>query len=476
MQKIHLDDTIAAISTAMGAGGIGIVRLSGKKAIAIADTIFIAKNKKKPSEFKSYTLHYGTVVKKLAQRKSSKSKENGQYEIVDEALLVVMRAPKSYTREDMVEVSCHGSMISLKSILNLALACGARLAEPGEFTKRAFLNGRIDLAQAEAVLDIINSKTDAFLRVSMNQLKGELTIELEAIREILTSFYVEIEAIVNFPEDDINASGREVLLKKLASAEKRVFKLLGTSDQGKVLKEGIRIVLCGKPNVGKSSLLNCLLRQPRAIVTHIAGTTRDTIEETAQIRGIPFQLVDTAGILEPRDLIEKEAIKRSRMYIANADLILFVFDCSRSLNKEDEALIKKIKGRNVIVTINKCDLKANVTEKKIKEVFKDEKVLKVSALKKTGIEELEEEIVQNISNGKIVDTGAVLLSNVRHITALKNCQENLKMAENNLKKNLPLELISEEIKSAVNFLDQITGRNVDADLVDRIFSEFCIGK
>ena len=483
----QLDDTIVAISTPVGHGGIGIIRLSGKKALAIADKMFLGKTKLKPSKFKTHTVHYGHIVtrhtshvtrftSKNDKMKACNVKPETRDEIVDEVLLTVMRSPRSYTCEDIVEISCHGGIMPMRSILKLALDCGARLAEPGEFTKRAFLNGRIDLAQAEAVLDIIQSKTDAFLRVSMNQLKGELTLELEAIREALMSVYTHLEAIVNFPEDEINAAGRRQLCRQIKSANDRVKQLLQSAEQGKILKEGIKIVICGKPNVGKSSLLNVLLKEPRAIVTDIAGTTRDTIEETASIKGIPFQLVDTAGILEPRDLIEKEAIKRSHIYIENADLILLILDGHRPLAREDKDLIKTMKDKNVLVAINKCDLESKIDERTVKDICKGKKILKVSALKKAGINHLEDAIVEHVWHGKIVEAPKILISNVRHITALKSCVAVLEKAGDLLKEDLPLELASEEIKIAVNHLDNITGKNIDSDLIDKIFSEFCIGK
>jgi len=467
-QLKSLDDTIVAIATPPGQGGIGIVRLSGQRALGIADKIFVAKNNQKPSTFKNFTAHYGWVIRHGNGNESS--------QMVDEALLMVMRAPKSYTKEEVVEISCHGGMVVLKMILNLAVGGGARLAEPGEFTKRAFLNGRIDLTQAEAVLDIIQAKTEAFLRVSHNQLKGELSLELEAIREELMNIYTEIEAIVNFPEDEIEAQGWVELRQSIQKAERRVDKLLQSSEEGKILREGIRIVLCGKSNVGKSSLLNTLLRQPRAIVTAIAGTTRDTIEETAQIQGHPFQLVDTAGILEPRDLVEAEAIKRTHMYINGADLILFVVDSSHPLSIEDDRLMERIKGKNVLVVMNKCDLKNQVDEESLRKFFYGENIVRTSALTHSGIEDLEQAIVNMVWRGGVQQSHGVLITNLRHQEALKNCQENLLRAKQILSQHLSLEFASEEIKSAVNALDSITGRNIDTDLLDKIFSGFCIGK
>jgi tRNA modification GTPase len=467
-QLNSLEDTIVAISTPPGRGGIGIVRLSGRQALAIADGMFTAKDGSKPSSFGGYTVHYGDVA------------DVKKDEIIDEALLTVMRAPKSYTKEDVVEISSHGGAVSLRSVLVLASELGARLAEPGEFTKRAFLNGRIDLAQAEAVLDIIQAKTDTFLQVSTHQLKGELSTELEAIREQLMNIYVEIEAIVNFPEDDLSANDktrdRKPIKKAMEAAKERVERLLRSSEHGRILKEGIKIVICGKANVGKSSLLNTLLKTPRAIVSDIAGTTRDTIEETAQIKGIPFQLIDTAGILEPRNLIEEEAVKRSHMYIEGADLVLFVFDAAQELSQDDERLMRVVDGQNVLAVLNKCDLPEKIDGKRIKKQYGAPRVLSISALTASGIDRLEAVILEHVWHDKKVDTHGILVSNLRHINALKSCQAALAKGEEILSDGLSLEFISEEIKVAVNFLDQITGRDIDEDLLENIFTQFCIGK
>ncbi|MFA5088068.1 MAG: tRNA uridine-5-carboxymethylaminomethyl(34) synthesis GTPase MnmE [Candidatus Omnitrophota bacterium] len=460
------DDTIVAISTAVGPGGIGIVRMSGPDALKLADQMFLPKEKKRPSDFKSFTVHYGWVRRERA----------GQVEIIDEALLTVMRAPKSYTREDMVEISSHGGIVALGAILKLAVGLGARLADPGEFTKRAFLNGRIDLTQAEAVLDIIQSKTEAFLRISQNQLKGELSAELESIREQLMNVYTQIEAAINFPEEDISPAGQESILIQLQTSQARVEQLLQSSEQGRILKEGIRVVLCGKPNVGKSSLMNILLKQPRAIVTPIAGTTRDSIEETVQIRGIPFQLIDTAGVFEADDVIGREAVKRSRMHIDGADLVLFVVDRGGGLSQQDEDLLGAIKSPNMIVVLNKCDLPGQLDERKLRLLFPHQKKVNVSALKKTGIDELEAAIVEQVRQGQAGDGRGVWVSNVRHIQALKNCEEALSGGGKILREGMSLEFVSEEVKEAIKALDSITGREVDNDLLEKIFSQFCIGK
>ena len=465
MYQESLKDTIAAISTPPGQGGIGIVRISGKESLSVADKIFMPKNNKKPSSFRTFSVHYGKVVD-----------ANNDAQVVDEALIIIMKAPKSYTAEDVIEISCHGGIASLKKILSLALENGARLAQPGEFTKRAFLNGRMDLTQAEAVLDIIQAKTEAFLRTSVNQLKGELTLELESIRELLMDSYVEIEAIVNFPEDDIDASNRQGLMVHIDDAIEKVNTLLLSSEQGRIMKEGAKIVICGKPNVGKSSLLNVFLRMPRAIVSEVKGTTRDTIEEFVQIKGIPLQLVDTAGILRPRNSIEKEAVRRSHLNIDQADLILFMVDISDRISKEDQQIIDKIKGKNIIVVLNKSDKRVRVDVEKLRKQLSDSLQIKVSALNKDGIDILEENIVKNILHGKEFQESKIVISNIRQIESLKKCLLALQRAKHHFLNELSLEFVSEEIKVAVDFLDKITGKNISQDLLDKIFSSFCIGK
>lgn len=458
-----LDDTICAISTPSGQGGIGIVRLSGEQALVIAGKMFRHRGVKKFSGFKSFTAHYGWIVTR-------------DEKLVDEVLVTVMRAPKSYTKEDVVEISCHGGVVSLRAILNLAHDYGARLAQPGEFTKRAFLNGRIDLAQAEAVLDIIQSKTETFLRVSTNQLKGELSSELTNIREQLMNIYITMEAIVNFPEDEIDTKGRERLKDDIGAANEKVGRLISSADQGRLLKEGIKIVLCGKPNVGKSSLLNVLLKTQRAIVSDIAGTTRDTIEETAQINGYPFLLVDTAGILEPRDIIEEEAVRRSHLHIQGADLVLLLIDGSQPLDAVDRDLISRFKEQNLIILLNKSDLPRKMIEQDLERVVPGKSILEISALKLTAIERLKDLIVENVLHGKEVSTQGLLISNMRHVAALKECFQSLNKAQDDLMTGLSLEFVSEEIKVGVNALDSITGKNIDYDLLENIFSQFCIGK
>lgn len=467
MPKIYdIIDTIAAISTPAGPGGIGIVRLSGPDALGVADRVFRARNGQRPSAFSTYTVHYGDVIRA----------SGGKDEVIDEALLTVMRAPKSYTCEDVVEISCHGGSAALKAVLSLVLECGARIAEPGEFTKRAFLNGRIDLAQAEAVLDIIRAKTQTGLAVSEHQLKGDLTRELEHLREALMAVYVRIEAVVNFPEEDSVAEAGNLVREPLLEIQKQIAALLATSEQGRILRDGMRIVICGRPNVGKSSLLNALLRQPRAIVSSIEGTTRDAIEESAQINGVPFQMVDTAGILEPRDEIEHEAVKRSHWHIEQSDLVLFVLDASAALQPGDVQLAERLAGQRVVIVVNKSDLPKVVDEKMISSLLPKARRQAVSSLTRSGIEELGAAILDEVLHGQRLDSQNILLTNIRHIQALNESLGELAGALADLTAGISIEFVSEKIKAAIQGLDRITGRDMDMDLIDQIFSQFCIGK
>ncbi len=461
-----LEDTIAAIATPIGSGSVGIVRLSGPAALSIADQVFETR-RGKPSEFKTYTVHYGNIVRRQGQTN----------ETIDEALLTVMRAPKSYTCEDVVEISCHGGMMAVNAVLTLVLEKGARLAEPGEFTKRAFLNGRIDLTQAEAVLDIVRAKTQAGLRVFEHQLKGELSSFLEDIRGKLMAGYGDIEAAVNFPDDAGDQDASPEIIGQLQDISAMVKKLLANAEQGRVLREGIKLVICGRPNVGKSSLLNVLLRQERAIVSPIEGTTRDTIEESAQIKGVPFQIVDTAGILEPRDMIEEEAVRRSHLHIQQADLVLFMVDASVPVDDQDLKLAGQLQGVEKIIVVNKMDLNPNFVLQEAHGFLRaDGQAVQISLLQGQGLDELEQMILKHALHGQAFQSKGLLLTNIRHIEALRKALSEVDQAIEECGRRISAEFISERIRLAVDELDRITGRSADSDLLDHIFSEFCIGK
>jgi tRNA modification GTPase len=479
MLRYNLNDTIAAIATPIGESGIGIVRISGKEALAIADKIFVSKDGKKPSSFKTYTTHYGWIVdpSSVVRRPSSVTEygiRNTEYRIIDEVLLTVMRSPKSYTKEDIVEINCHGGIVALRQVLDLVLEKGARLAEPGEFTKRAFLNGRIDLTQAEAVLDIIRAKTDSALKVGIEQLKGALSTQLNKIAKILLDNLSLLEANIDFPEEEISSVNLREIKEKLDQINHQLKEILNTAKQGRILREGINVVICGKPNVGKSSLLNTLLKQERSIVTPIPGTTRDTIEEVIDIKGIPIRIVDTAGIIEPRDLIEKKALQRSKKYIAAADLVILLFDASRQLTPEDAMLMRKLKKKLTLAVINKIDLKPRLQKEKILNKFSN--IIEVSAKKLKNINLLEDKIANLVYNGRLSSRESILVSNLRHIETIKKVQKFIAGALGSLENKISLEFIAQDIKDALLYLDEILGKQFSEGLLDKIFSEFCIGK
>lgn len=461
MFKVSINDTIVAISTPIGESGIGIVRLSGRNALVIADKIFSSKDNGKPSDFKTYTTHYGWIV-------------GPNKEVIDEVILTIMRAPRSYTKEDIVEINCHGGIIPLRATLELALKNGCRLAEPGEFTKRAFLNGRIDLSQAEAVLNIIKSKTDRALKIGLENLKGALSREINKSRQMLLDMLTILEANIDFPEDEINPAQFEEIRKRLEGVNNALRELKDNSRRATILREGINVVICGKPNVGKSSLLNALLKQERSIVTPVAGTTRDTIEEIIDIKGIPVRIVDTAGIIEPRDLVEKKAIQRSKKYIDLADLIILIFDGSRKLGREDALLIKKLKKRQVIPVINKIDLKQNINKQLILNNFKQ--VIEISAKKIKNISPLEEAIVNLVYRGQVKTDEPVMVGSMRQLELVGKAQKLIAEAINSLDNNLSLEFIAQDLKDALSNLDDLLGKAFNDDLLNKIFSNFCIGK
>ncbi|MDD2928069.1 MAG: tRNA uridine-5-carboxymethylaminomethyl(34) synthesis GTPase MnmE, partial [Candidatus Omnitrophica bacterium] len=399
MIRNDLTDTIAAISTPVGEGGIGIIRLSGQEALTIADKIFVSPTAKKPSTLKTYTTHYGTIVDNVR--------------VIDEVILTVMRRPRSYTREDTVEINCHGGIVALRDVLELVLEKGARLAEPGEFTRRAFLNGRIDLTQAEAVIEIIRAKTDSALKIGIDQLKGVLSDQINKDRAFLLDALSVLEAGLDFPEEETTTADLENVAQKIAATGKDLEEMIANSKLARVLREGVHAVICGRPNVGKSSLLNALLKEERSIVTPVPGTTRDTIEEIIDIQGIPVRIVDTAGILEPRDLVEKKAVQRSKKHIAASDLVIVLFDGSKKLSREDKFLAGKLRNKKVIAVINKMDLKQRLERTKISKIFK--RVIHISAKRLKNINLLEKEIVDLVYGGHITGTEPVLVANLRYV-------------------------------------------------------------
>jgi tRNA modification GTPase len=460
------DDTIAAISTPLGEGGIGIVRMSGKDSLAIAGQIFLSPKNKLPKEIKSFHLTYGYILDPLTGEK------------VDEVLLSLMRAPYSYTKEDVVEINCHGGMISLMKSLDLILRLGARLAEPGEFTKRAFLNGRIDLSQAEAVLDLIRSKTDESRRIALDQLQGGLSEKITSLRDRVTDVCVNIEAYIDFPEDEIETASKQDLRTSLQDISHSLRMLVKTYDEARFFREGLSTAIVGRPNVGKSSLLNALLQKNRAIVTETPGTTRDTIEEYLNIRGLPLRIIDTAGIRDVKDLAEKEGVKRSLQSIVNSDLVIALFDRSEPLQKEDFEVLKKIKDKNTIFVLNKSDLPAAFDRTSFSAfiINPSSLLLTISATRGDGIEELKDAIFGSCLKNWKEEREGVVVTNLRHKTAMQNARASLVNAIQALTENQPIEIIALELRDSLDKLGEIVGSITTEDILDKIFNEYCIGK
>lgn len=462
--RMESKDTITAISTPPGENGIGIVRISGPSALEIADRMFTPKKrpgKKMVTRLKSHALHYGHIV------------SNGRK--IDEVLLTIMRKPRTYTREDIVEINCHSGIVVLKQILDLVVFHGARIAEPGEFTKRAFLNGRIDLVQAEAVLDVITSRTSEGLKIAERQLRGETSIKIKSARSKLMDIISDIEADINFPEENLSASGPSSPKESLCKVERELLKLIDSSEKGIILKEGITTVICGKPNVGKSSLMNSFLKQDRAIVTPVPGTTRDTIEETVNVRGVPLRIVDTAGIIHIEDEVAKESVARSKHCMSIADLILVVLDSSDRLSKLDLEIIDIVKDKKTIVVVNKTDLPEALQIDEIKNHLHDKRIIRVSAKSGLGLEELEDAIYDIFWSGE-VSTEGIFISNSRHLEALKKAFDFARGALRSIDEGRPLEFISLDLKDAADALGIITGEVFTEDLLETIFNKFCIGK
>ena len=462
MKDFYMDDTIAAIATPPGENGIGIIRISGPDALSIADKIFVSKRSKdRLLEFKSHSIHYGHIIDKGA--------------FIDEVLITVMRAPKTYTTEDVVEINCHGGIASVREILKLILSSGARLGEPGEFTKRAFLNGRIDLMQAEAVSDIISSQTNDSLKVASHQLSGSISKKIKSIKAKLIDTAAEIEAAINFPGEDLETLEKTKIIDSLKSIESELIELLKTADQGRVLRNGIVTVICGKPNVGKSTLMNTFLKQDRVIVTPEAGTTRDSIEEIINVKGIPLRIVDTAGIIHPKDQPTEKSVLKSKHYMEIADLILLVLDSSDLLNKYDLDIIDIVKDKKTIVVVNKTDLREVLQLDQIKKHLHNKSIIRISAKEKDGIDKLEDAIYDMFWEGAVT-VKDIAFSNSRHIDAASKALDLVKSSLNSLKEYNQLELCSLDIKDAAQQLGLITGEVYTEELLDSIFSKFCIGK
>jgi len=455
-------DTIAAIATGVGTGGISIIRISGDNALPVIDKIYRSKNNnKKLSEQKSHTIHYGFIV-------------DGD-DIIDEVMVTVMRAPSTYTKEDVVEINCHGGIVVTKKILDLVLKQGVRLAEPGEFTKRAFLNGRIDLSQAEAVCDIINAKNEIALKNSLNQLRGREYEIIKELREGILRDVAYIEAALDDPENYSLDGFSERLLANIEIYCEKIKKLISSSKNGKLIKEGIRTVILGKPNVGKSSLLNIMVKEDRAIVTDIAGTTRDTLEETVQLNEITLNIIDTAGIRKTEDVVEKIGVEKAIRIAKDADLILYVIDSTVPLDDNDEEILSLIKDKKTIVLLNKSDLKPKISLEEIKEKT-NHPVIITSFVNHTGMDELEQMIKDMFFKGEIKLNEDILITNERHIEAFNKALEALNMVKESINNQMPEDFYSIDLMSAYESLGKITGENVEEDLINMIFSEFCMGK
>lgn len=460
-------DTIAAIATAVSDSGIGIIRVSGEDAIVIVDKIYRnVKNEKILTNYDSHTIHYGFIVE-----------ENGT--IVDEVMVSVMKAPRSYTAEDTVEINCHGGVLMMRRILELAIHAGARIAEPGEFTKRAFLNGRIDLSKAEAVMDIIHAKNEFALKSSVKQLKGSVSDMIKEIRAEIISEIAFIEAALDDPEHfDLEAEGyNEVLDKKVEKIKREIRKLIDSAEDGKILTEGIHTVIVGKPNAGKSSLLNILVGEERAIVTDIAGTTRDILEETISIDSIMFRILDTAGIRSTEDVVEKIGVDKARNAVEEADLVLYVIDSSVPFDENDESILEMIDGKNTIVLLNKSDLPAAVTEENIDFVAsKITKIIKTSMKDKKGIELFLQAVKEMFFHGDITYNDEVYITNARHKKALQDAYDSLLQVHKSIEDQMPEDFYTIDLMSAYEKLGLIIGESVEDDLVNEIFSKFCMGK
>ncbi|EON81762.1 tRNA modification GTPase TrmE [Staphylococcus epidermidis 528m] len=456
-------DTITSISTPMGEGAIGIVRLSGPQAIEIGDILY--KGKKKLSEVETHTINYGHII------------DPETNETVEEVMVSVLRAPKTFTREDIIEINCHGGILTINRILELTMTYGARMAEPGEYTKRAFLNGRIDLSQAEAVMDFIRSKTDRASKVAMNQIEGRLSDLIKKQRQSILEILAQVEVNIDYPEyDDVEDATTDFLLEQSKRIKEEINQLLETGAQGKIMREGLSTVIVGRPNVGKSSMLNNLIQDNKAIVTEVAGTTRDVLEEYVNVRGVPLRLVDTAGIRDTEDIVEKIGVERSRKALSEADLILFVLNNNEPLTEDDQTLFEVIKNEDVIVIINKTDLEQRLDVSELREMIGDMPLIQTSMLKQEGIDELEIQIKDLFFGGEVQNQDMTYVSNSRHISLLKQARQSIQDAIDAAESGIPMDMVQIDLTRTWGILGEIIGESASDELIDQLFSQFCLGK
>ncbi|MBC2175468.1 tRNA uridine-5-carboxymethylaminomethyl(34) synthesis GTPase MnmE [Listeria booriae] len=456
-------DTIAAISTPPGEGAIAIIRLSGDEAIQIADRIFYAQ--KSLGDVESHTIHYGHIV------------DPSTGETVEEVMATVMRAPRTFTREDVVEINAHGGIVSVNRVLQLLLRNGAKLAEPGEFTKRAFLNGRIDLSQAEAVMDLIRAKTDRAMGVALQQMDGNLSSLIRSLRREILDALAQVEVNIDYPEyDDVEEMTQRMLVEKAQLVRASVEQLLLTAQQGKILREGLATAIIGRPNVGKSSLLNQLIQEEKAIVTDIAGTTRDIIEEYVNVRGVPLRLIDTAGIRETEDIVEKIGVERSRKALQEADFILLVLNQHEPLSVEDEALFEAVAGQNFVVVLNKTDLAQNIDVARVRQLACENPIVETSLVNEAGIAELELAIKELFFAGEIDAGDATYVSNARHIALLHEAIQAIDAVIEGVEAGMPVDIVQIDMTRAWDLLGEIIGESVQDELLDQLFNQFCLGK
>ncbi|KGX85683.1 tRNA uridine-5-carboxymethylaminomethyl(34) synthesis GTPase MnmE [Pontibacillus litoralis] len=455
-------DTISAISTPLGEGAIAIVRLSGPEAVEKTNRIFQGKHLE---EVASHTIHYGKLV------------DPETNELVEEVMVSVMRAPKTFTREDVVEINCHGGLVSVNRVLELVLAQNVRLAEPGEFTKRAFLNGRIDLSQAEAVMDLIRAKTDRAMSIALKQMDGRLSKLIHNLRQQLLETLAQVEVNIDYPEyDDVEEMTNELMIHNTKTVHQEIERILQTAKQGKILREGLATAIVGRPNVGKSSLMNALVQENKAIVTEIPGTTRDVIEEYVNVRGVPLRLIDTAGIRETEDLVEQIGVERSRQVLQEADVILLMLNYGDELTEEDEKLFAAVQGMDVIVIVNKTDLPPRLNMDRLRQIAGEHPIVQTAITQEQGINQLETAISDIFFEGDIDAGDMTYVSNVRHVQLLKQAKQALEDATNGMEAGMPIDIVQIDVTRTWELLGEIIGDTVSDSLLDQLFSQFCLGK